>query len=318
MVTLAALRAYVPLVDPHSDFAPLDEQWALYAGDATLDAGSPLWADVIRTSLGARVVDDPAPPLQIDDLVLSLDALLADGRRGRMVREGAQVVIAGRPNVGKSTLFNALTGVNRAIVTAVPGTTRDLITERIDVNGLPITLVDTAGVRDTLDVVEQEGVARGDRAREVADVVLVVLDAGEGLAEDDERLLARTRDHRRLVIVNKADLPFQRVPTVAGAVAVSATTGAGIETLRAAIVEELTGSEARRDSPAISNTRHIALLESARLDLARARTSAAAPMPEEFVLGDLQAARERFDDVVGRRTSDDVLAHVFERFCIGK
>ena len=135
---------------------------------------------------------------QVGAIIADVDSLLAEARRGRMIREGAQVVIAGRPNVGKSRLFNALAGADRAIVTDVPGTTRDLVTERVDIEGLAVTLVDTAGVRDTLDVVEREGVARGDRARDVADVILVVLDAREPSNADDQRLLERTTGRPRM------------------------------------------------------------------------------------------------------------------------
>ena len=259
---------------------------------------------------------------EIDRVVASLDALLADAHRGRMIREGAQVVIAGRPNTGKSSLFNALLGADRAIVTAIPGTTRDLVTERVDMDGLAVTLIDTAGVRDTLDVVEREGVARGDRARAVADLVLVVMDASEALTEDDRRLLERTGDRRRLLVLNKIDVAIDAnvgASLPENAIMVSATNAGGMDDLRAAIAQSLAAParESLRDTAAISNTRHIALLESARQDLRNAR-QAAASMPEEFVLSDLQAARQRFDELVGRRTTDDLLAHIFERFCIGK
>jgi tRNA modification GTPase len=252
-----------------------------------------------------------------------IETLLRDASRGRLIREGAQVVIAGRPNVGKSSLFNALAGAERAIVTEVPGTTRDLVTERIDLEGLPVTLVDTAGTRDTLDVVEREGVRRGDRARDVADLVLVVLDASQPLTNDDDRLLERTARLRRLIVANKSDvsrvLDQQTGPSWSGdAWLVSAATGAGIAELRGAIANALTAEEPRRDSPAISNARHIALLQAAREHLDAARDAADRATPEEFVLADLQAARQRFDEIVGRRTPDDLLAHIFERFCIGK
>jgi tRNA modification GTPase len=256
----------------------------------------------------------------IQGVVVRIDDLLGDATRGRLIREGAQVVIAGRPNVGKSSLFNVLAGADRAIVTEIPGTTRDLITERVDIEGVPVTLVDTAGSRDTLDVVEREGVARGDRAREVADLVLVVLDASQPLAADDERLLERTAGLRRVIVANKSDatMPGEPLWAAGDAMLVSATTRAGIAELRTRIAQTLTGAEAQRDSPAISNTRHIALLQAARAHLEAAHVAARAKTPEEFVLADLQAARHRFDEVVGRRTTDDLLAHIFERFCIGK
>jgi len=235
------------------------------------------------------------------------------------------VVIAGRPNVGKSSLFNVLAGADRAIVTDVPGTTRDLVTERVDIEGLAVTLVDTAGVRDTLDVAEREGVARGDRARNVADLVLVVVDATVPLSDADSQLLAGAPG-RRVVVVNKIDLApdAARCAEELGrrlacdVLAVSAATTAGIDALRLAVARALTGREVERESATISNTRHVALLERARVHLDAAGRAAGEQSPEEFLLSDLQTARQAFDEIVGRRTTDDLLAHIFERFCVGK
>jgi tRNA modification GTPase len=254
---------------------------------------------------------------RIGDVVHQMDQLLGDAARGRMVRDGATVVIAGRPNVGKSSLFNKLAGSDRAIVTDVPGTTRDLVTERIDFDGVAVTLVDTAGAREALDIVEREGVARGEQAREVADVVVVVLDGTEPLASEDERLLERLRGRNHVVVLNKADRG--RVLDVAGALPVSATRGDGLDALRQEVRSRLIGDEPLRDTAVVSNMRHVALLEAARGHLISARHAVAeARAPEEFVLVDLQAARARFDEIVGTRTTDDVLQHIFERFCIGK
>jgi tRNA modification GTPase len=234
-----------------------------------------------------------------------------------MIREGATVVIAGRPNVGKSSLFNALSGSERAIVTDIPGTTRDLVTEPIDIEGVAVTLVDTAGARDAIDVVEREGVSRATRAREVADLILVVVDGSDALAADDEMLLGETAGQRRIVVANKSDRGT--AGDMAGALRVSATRGDGLAELRRAMALELTGDETLHDTAIVSNMRHVALLEEARTHLQRAREAAATgATPEEFLLSDLQAARARFDEVVGTRTSDDVLRHIFEKFCIGK
>ena len=254
---------------------------------------------------------------RVSAVLTGIRTLLADARRGRLVREGATVVLAGRPNVGKSSLFNALTGAERAIVTNIPGTTRDLITEPMDIEGIAVTLVDTAGARDARDIVEREGVARGQQARAVADVLVVIVDGSEPLTADDQRLLDETMSQRRVIVANKSDLGEPH--PLAGALPVSAMTGEGLDRLRCALVRELTGEENPRESPAITNVRHIALLEDAAESLVRVvEALGTGAIPEEFLLADLQAARARFDEVVGVRTSDDVLHHIFEKFCIGK
>ena len=255
---------------------------------------------------------------RIGGVIAQIDCLLADADRGRMIREGVTVVIAGRPNVGKSSLFNALAGADRAIVTAIPGTTRDLVTEPVDIEGIAVTLVDTAGQHDSLDLVEQEGIARAVQARAVADLVLVVLDGSQPAMDADRSLLDHTARHRRIVVANKSDRARAAGFDVPDALSVSAATGAGIDTLRRAIGESLSGDELARDTAAVSNIRHVTLLRQARETLTRAREAAAAEAPEEFLLSDLQTARAHFDEIVGTRTSDDVLQRIFERFCIGK
>jgi len=254
----------------------------------------------------------------VSTVIEEIDVLLADARRGRMIRDGATVVVAGRPNVGKSSIFNCLAGSDRAIVTDVPGTTRDLVTDQVDIGGIAVSLVDTAGWRDTIDIVEREGVSRGVRARAVADLTLLVLDLSMPLAPEDDLLLEATRDQPRIVVANKSDLLAGAFPRGFDAF-VSARTGDGIADLRTKIASALTGDEGLRDSATLSNTRHIALLEQARISLREAHANASAmSTPEEFVLADLQAARGRLDEIVGIRTSEDVLRHIFERFCIGK
>ena len=269
---------------------------------------------------GYHFVEPAAIASALTGIIGRIDSLLADAARGRMLREGATVVMAGRPNVGKSSLFNALLGTNRAIVTDVPGTTRDLVAERVDIEGLAVTLVDTAGARPTLDPIEREGVARSAQARAASSLVVVVLDQSEEMTDDDRQMLDATRERPRLIVKNKSDcLDCCDVSDLAEPVVdVSAQSGAGITALREAIVRALTASEPLLDTPAITNVRHVALLEDARAALARARGAAEAPAPEEFIAADLQQARERLDEIVGKRTSDDVLRHIFERFCIGK
>ena len=237
------------------------------------------------------------------------------------MREGLQIAIVGKPNVGKSSLFNALAGAARAIVTDIPGTTRDLVTDAIDLDGLRATLVDTAGLRATTDVIEAEGVARSRRAHEVADLTLLVLDRSQPLDANDLDVISQTIDRNRLIVANKADLrPAWRESEVADAVSVSATTGAGLEELRGRIAAAL-DVDLLADRPAITNVRHIALVQRAHDALTRARAAALADggaLSEEFVLADLEDARSALEQVNGQRTSEDLLAHIFSRFCIGK
>jgi tRNA modification GTPase len=247
----------------------------------------------------------------LDALMDRTAALLADARRGRLVREGLQVVIVGRPNVGKSSLFNALVGASRAIVTDRPGTTRDLVTEVVDIDGLRVTLVDTAGLRETEDIVEAEGVERSKGAQQVADLVLVVID-------EDDPTLAWLGRAKHLIVQTKIDVGHSSHP--AADVRVSATTGAGLNALRNAIVSAL-DVEPRRDQPQITNVRHATLVARTHEALARARcavTIEGGAMPEEFVLVDLQEARCALEEITGRRAPDEVLTHIFSRFCIGK
>jgi tRNA modification GTPase len=250
-------------------------------------------------------------------VIEDLHSLLKSSAHCRLIREGATVVIAGRPNVGKSSLFIALVGHSRAIVTETAGTTRDLVTETCDIDGIRVTLVDTAGVRDRTNRIEIEGVWRGTRAREVADLIVVVLDAAEPLMPDDARLLTETTSRKRVIVANKSDQ--SAVWRREDATCVSATSGDGLDALRRSIVAALSGGESLRDSSAMTNVRHTTLLEHARANLAQARAAAEQDgISEEFVLVDLHAARASLGEVVGTHTSEDVLKHIFERFCIGK
>jgi tRNA modification GTPase len=285
-----------------------------------LDLTAQLEASLDFPDAGYHFIEPTATARAIRAVVGEVDDLLGDASRGRLIREGATVVVAGRANVGKSSLFNVLVGSERAIVTDLPGTTRDLVTERIDLQGLSITLVDTAGWRQAADPVEREGVARARQAWDVADLVLLVLDASEPLREEDAELLALTQARPRIVLANKIDLPDAPGPDVQvpECIRVSAVTREGLVEVRRAMTAALCGGEALRDGPAVSNVRHIALLERIQGHLAAAEQAATTGAPEEFVLTDLQAARAELEEIVGRRASDDVLNHIFARFCIGK
>ena len=254
----------------------------------------------------------------LNRIIGTIDALLEQSARGRLIREGAQVAIVGAPNVGKSSLFNALLNANRAIVTPIPGTTRDALAERADIGGLSLALIDTAGVRETDDVVEKEGVARTRETLRVADLIVLVLDRSRAVEEDDRTLLDLTPARPRVMVWNKSDLPDKSGARAPDGIEVSARTGEGLEGLIAAITAALGAGEPLRDRPAITNVRHTLLLERARTALVRATNALNGGISEEFPLLDLQEAEQSLQEITGRRTTDDLLQQIFARFCIGK
>ena len=260
------------------------------------------------------------------EIAEAIDRLQAEARRGRLIREGRQVALLGKPNVGKSTLFNYLVGANRAIVTEIPGTTRDLVTEVADFEGIRLGFVDTAGFAESLDVIEQEGVARARLAMSAADVSLVILDRSNELEAIDERILGWTQGKPRLVVVNKTDRPACWPPARLGGVGplveVSLRTGEGLDGFRDAFMEVLgVSGGVPRDVPLVTNVRHQALLEQARASVQRALAGvrdAGTSFSEEFVLADLAAARQALESITGQRVAEDVLREIFSRFCVGK
>ncbi|MEN3336440.1 MAG: tRNA modification GTPase [Acidobacteriota bacterium] len=327
LVQAEAVRDLVDAVTPLQARAAFDQlegtlTTRIAAIDAALfDVSARLEASLDFADEGYHFIEPSAAASEIEAVGRSIDALLADAARGRLVRDGAQVVILGRPNTGKSSLFNRLAGAARAIVTDVAGTTRDLVTEVVDLDGIAVTLVDTAGLRAmAADPVELEGIARADAARQVADLVVVVLDGSAPLEHDDRDLVLSTAGARRVIVQNKSDLRRAWLPSQIAVplVPVSARTGEGFGELRAAIVAELSGSERLRDTPALTNMRHVEVLTRARAALGRAAVAAAAGTPEEFVAADLGEARAYLEEVTGARTPEDVLGAIFSRFCIGK
>ncbi len=254
--------------------------------------------------------------------IARINALLAQSAAGRLIREGAQVAIVGAPNVGKSSLFNALLNADRAIVTDVPGTTRDMLSERANMGGLSVGLIDTAGVRDSLDAIEREGVSRTLETVRVADVLLVLLDQSRPISDEDREVLRFTSGRRRIVVMNKSDLPAawsaHALDVPDPIVAISARSRVGLDELFNTAARALTDGEPLRDRPEITNVRHTTLLDRARAALERTQQAIADAVPEEFPLIDLQEAIGSLQEITGQRTTDDLLQRVFERFCIGK
>jgi tRNA modification GTPase len=267
-------------------------------------------------------------PEEIREAVLRLRLevrdLLARADEGRVIREGRRVVIAGPVNAGKSSLFNRLAGLDRAIVAATPGTTRDLLVEAVDLGGVPVTLVDTAGLRQTESEVEAEGVRRAERAMDGAAVTLLVLDGSQPLLTEHRDLLRRTERYSRLLVANKADLPVAWTASDSGVDHVcrtSARTGEGVEALRVAIGTALGRGCGEAELPRVTNVRHAALLADVGevLDVVLDDLSdATVPPPEEAIVQGLTRARVLVEELSGVRTPEDVLAHIFARFCIGK
>lgn len=255
-----------------------------------------------------------------------VQSLLMSFGRGRIYREGLRVVIAGRVNVGKSSLLNALLRHARAIVTPIPGTTRDLIEESLEIHGIPIVAIDTAGLRATDDPVEKIGVELTRRSIESADVVLLVYDASEGLHEEDASLLAEIKDRPALLVANKADLvaPLLQSSTQREAdpavpvVTTSVLTTQGIEDLENKIAEVAGASDLRGEAAVVSNARHQEALRSVSESLRHALATTRNDEPIDLLSGDLSAARGSLGLITGETASEDLLDRIFRAFCIGK
>ena len=273
---------------------------------------------------GYHFIDVPAARVELEQVRGRIEKLLRGAARGRLVREGATVAIVGTPNVGKSSLFNALLQAERAIVTPIAGTTRDLVSERVDLAGWSIALVDTAGIRASADVVEIEGVTRAREAAASADVVIMVVDGSRPLDDDDCDMLRATAQRPRVVAINKADLAHAwTAESIAESfmVRVSARMATGLDELAMQVAAALGGEKPERDQPLVTNLRHITLLERARDALSRGIASiggTANAISEEFLLADLQEATTALQEITGRRTPDDLLQHIFQNFCVGK
>lgn len=239
-----------------------------------------------------------------------VETLVGESRRGKVLRDGLRVAIVGRPNVGKSSLMNALLGSDRAIVTASAGTTRDLIDEKLNLNGIPVRLIDTAGIREAENEAERIGVDRARSAWKSADVVCLVLDASVPLAAEDEALLFETGAENRIILLNKCDLPEKC--EYSGAIRVSAKTGEGLPELRNALIA-LAAPE-RTDGTYITNERHIHALEQALCAL----KDAAGASEFDCAATDIRNALHFLGTITGTDVDATVLDRIFERFCVGK
>ena len=239
---------------------------------------------------------------------------------GKVVHQGLTLAIVGRPNVGKSSLFNRLVERDRAIVTAIPGTTRDLVTETVSLGGIPVHLVDTAGIRESLDEAESIGIQKSREAMADADLVLVIVDAHADIDELDQQLISAAAERSAILVENKIDLGRHaaangcKLPVVH----TSATTGEGIAELREQILRMVSGESSREESGFLTNLRQHQLVTDAVAGLASAENAIHLRIPHEMVLMDLYNALRPLDDITGATTADDILNLIFSTFCIGK
>jgi len=318
---------------------------------ALLEAGIDFAEDDVSVIPAAQILE------HISAIRAPLDELALSFAYGKIVHEGLTLAIVGRPNVGKSSLFNRLVERERAIVTATPGTTRDLVTETVSIEGIPVRLVDTAGIRQALDEAESIGIQKSMEALADADLVLVVLDASQPTTTEDERLMTLIKDRPAILVENKSDLRDSRIPSAVLAtspvgtkfvsprsqawvgeretsslvgtshehasvpvtLSTSALTGDGIPNLRATILNHVVGDAgSHSESGFLTNARHQSLVRDSLTALDAAQTAVGNRVPHEMLLLDLYSALRPLDEITGATTTDDILNLIFSKFCIGK
>jgi tRNA modification GTPase len=263
---------------------------------------------------------------RVTEMKNELDQLLQTAKQGKIIREGISTAIVGRPNVGKSSLLNVLSQESKAIVTDIPGTTRDVVEEYVNIRGIPLRLLDTAGIRETDDVVEKIGVERSRKALIEADLVLLLLNYAEPLQDEDRRLLAWLRDRVGIVVVNKTDLPqgldlteVEREKGDTPLVMLSLKEEQHIADLEQMIADLfLQGEVQASDATYVSNVRHIHLLEKAGHHLDEVLSAIEAEIPLDMAEIDLKEAWQALGEVIGEAVAEDLLDQIFSQFCLGK
>ena len=286
---------------------------------------------IVQLESALEFVEDDLPAVRKQEIqqtltiiIESLETLASTFAAGHLLRDGLRVTLAGRPNVGKSSLFNKLLAHERAIVTDIPGTTRDTITEAISINGVPVLLTDTAGLRESSDDVERIGVDRTRQAMADADLIVVVLDGSAELSNEDIDLLAQARKLRHVIARNKSDLPdfHQRpgsnVSNGVQSVDVSALTGSGVEALCAAILAPFGSLDSQNDGLLITNARHFDLLKRAANEIRSSFDLLEQDASEELILIGLHNSLRFLGQITGETTTEDLLSEIFATFCIGK
>jgi tRNA modification GTPase len=251
------------------------------------------------------------------DLILDIDHLLRESEKNQLIREGVKTAIIGRPNVGKSSLLNALLNEEKAIVTEIEGTTRDTIEAYINIKGITLKLIDTAGIRETIDVVEKIGVDRSMKAITEAELVLLVLDLSRTLSKEDKHLLELTKDKKRIIIGNKSDLP--KALEMEDVIQISTLTKYGLNDLEQVILKKLSLEDIEsRDFNYLSNIRHITKVKEAKNALNQVLASIELDMPVDVYAIDLTTAWRLLGEILGEHYQDDLLTELFSKFCLGK
>jgi tRNA modification GTPase len=271
--------------------------------------------------------DIPQLPSQIDLAASRVQSLLSSYRAAKIYTEGVSVVITGKPNVGKSSLLNTLTGKKKAIVTNIPGTTRDLITDMINIKGVPVNLVDTAGIREPKDAIEKEGIALVWENLANADFVIILLDGSKPLTVEDKEIFQKNKNGNILVAINKTDLPQAweagaidgLIPKEVKIIHISAKFGTGLEELKNIIVDScLSENYIDAGSAMITNMRHKMALEKTLANIQTAKNNILNGMSPEFAAFDLREALDNLDEITGKKINDEILDKIFSSFCIGK
>ncbi|AIF54022.1 tRNA uridine-5-carboxymethylaminomethyl(34) synthesis GTPase MnmE [Pelosinus sp. UFO1] len=264
--------------------------------------------------------------VSVETLLKEMQELLATKETGRILREGLETVIIGKPNVGKSSLLNALLKEKRAIVTDIPGTTRDSIEEFVNIRGVPLKIVDTAGIRETADLVERLGVEKAREFVATADLILLLLDASMELSTEDREVLTMLANKEAIVIVNKSDLPVKlemdEVYTYVSnkkVIKVSVTEGTGLEELEKSIVDLVySGKVEQKEGAFVTNLRQSTLLEQAKEHLEASLLTIDQDMPSDCIVVDLRDAWDKLGEITGDTVGEDIIHEIFTQFCIGK
>lgn len=252
--------------------------------------------------------------------------LLNSSESGRIIRDGLNTVIIGKPNVGKSSLMNALLREARAIVTDIPGTTRDVIEEYMNIKGIPVKIVDTAGIRETEDTIEKIGVERSKELFNKADLVIIVLNSAEELSDEDRKILDVIHDKKVIVIVNKIDLPqkideaelYEWLPNIR-VIKTSITNETGLDDLENSIAEMVYGGQiTQKDQAIVTNVRHIASLENAFSSIKEAMKAVNEMLPLDFIEVDVKDTYDHLGEIIGETIEDDLVKKIFSNFCLGK